>query len=210
MYFPDAKHRPAAPPQPATRQPGNYDTRRPWEAPGAGAPPQDLDAPVPQLVQSVQILHQTGKENFLEVEKLSRAALLDVPVSPEHVPLRYQAVPYFEGGTAMADALSAADLVVSRSGSNIFEFAAFGKPVILIPLEESANGHQAANAYAFAEHGAGIVIEEANLLPDIFLTQVRTVLEHPETLERMKMASKSFFLANAGERLAEEILALTA
>ncbi len=40
-------------------------------------------------------------------------------------------------------AYAASDLIISRAGSgSIFEIAALGKPSILIPLPESAQGHQ--------------------------------------------------------------------
>lgn len=159
------------------------------------------------LTQITQILHQTGTANFSEVQKLSRTALLDAAVQTE-IKNRYQAIPYLED--TMKAALSAADLVVGRAGSGtIFEVAAFSKPSILIPLPESVNGHQIANAYEFAKTGAAIVIEEANLLPGIFLTQIRETLKNPELLAAMSLASQRFFKPQGAEIIAEEILKLT-
>lgn len=118
---------------------------------------------------------------------------------------RYQAIPYLEHN--MKEALSAADLVVGRAGSGtIFEIAAFSKPAILIPLQESVNGHQIVNAYEFAKTGAAIVIEEVNLLPGIFLAQIRESLKNPELLAKMSLASQRFFKPQGTEIIAEEIL----
>lgn len=163
---------------------------------------------LPQLTETEQVLHQTGSANFKEVEALSRAAILETPATPGHLPMRYQPLPYLDVLT-LGTALTAADLIVTRSGSNIFEFAAFGKPAILIPLQESANNHQRENAYAFSEAGGGgVVIEEANLLPDIFLAQIKATTGNPETWQRMAAASKAFFQEGAAEAIADEIIAL--
>jgi UDP-N-acetylglucosamine--N-acetylmuramyl-(pentapeptide) pyrophosphoryl-undecaprenol N-acetylglucosamine transferase len=161
-----------------------------------------------ELLMVAQVLHQTGQNNFSDVQKLSRAALMDVPMETA-AKSRYEAVAYFEGTMRMA--LSAADLVISRGGSNsLAEIAVFGKPAIVIPLPESAGDHQRSNAYEFAKGGGGIVIEEPNLLPEIFMSQVKEVLGNPERAEAMRRASKAFFKPNAAELVAEEILGAVA
>ena len=107
----------------------------------------------------------------------------------------------------MAAALSAADAVVARAGSGtIFEAAAFSKPMILIPLEESANDHQRANAYEFANAGGGVVIEEANLQPAILLSELRKILSDPSVHAKMSAASAAFFRSQASENLADALL----
>ncbi len=161
-----------------------------------------------QMIQTEQVLHQTGASNFKDVEALAKAAILEAPATPDHLPMRYLPLAYLDVQT-MGFALAAADLVITRSGSNIFEFAAFGKPAILIPLQESANNHQRENAYAFSESGGGaIVIEESNLLPDIFLAQIKAITGHPETWEHLAAGSKAFFKEGAAEAVADEIIAV--
>lgn len=159
-----------------------------------------------ELIARTQILHQTGRANFLETEKLARVALMDAPLTDE-VKHRYQAVPYLEDN--LKTALAAADLVISRASSGaINEISAFGKPAILIPLSESANDHQRKNAYEFAKLGGAIVIEEDNLLPKIFVSQVDKILKNSEISEKMKIASASFFKNMAAEIIAQEIISL--
>lgn len=156
------------------------------------------------IVRETQVLHQTGEANYAEVKRLSRAALVDVPLEVE-LKGRYQAVPYL--GKDMKTALSAADLVVARAGSGtIFEIAAFGKPAILIPLAESANDHQRANAYAFARAGGAVVIEESNLLSAIFLGQFKELLGNSTRLDEMGKASAAFWKPGAAEIIAAELL----
>ena len=107
----------------------------------------------------------------------------------------------------MTIALGAADVVVARSGSGtIAEVALFGKPTILIPLAESANDHQRANAYEFANAGGGVVIEEANLQPAILLSELRKILSDPGVHAKMSAASAAFFRSQASENLADALL----
>ena len=155
---------------------------------------------LPAIVAVTQVLHQTGVANFLEAQKLGRAALIDEPATSN----RYEPINYFtdDYGTA----LEAADVVLARPGSTIFEIAAFAKPAILIPLAESANGHQKANAYAFADAGAGVVIEEGNLLPGIFLNELKKILGNEDLRTKMCEASAKFFVPGAAVTIADEIV----
>ena len=75
---------------------------------------------------------------------------------------------------------------------------------------DAANDHQRANAYAFADAGAAVVIEEPNLLPGIFMQQVKTILTDNDVRVKMSAASKKFFVPNAAEKIAEEVLKMAA
>ena len=86
---------------------------------------------------------------------------------------------------------------------------AFSKPMILIPLAESANNHQKFNAYELEKAGAAKVIEETNLLPGIFLNEIRNTLNNKEFLSKMGLASGNFFKPQATQVIAEEILRLS-
>ena len=133
--------------------------------------------------------------------------LLDVPVKTE-VANRYRLVPYLEEAE-MASALSAADLVISRPGSSIFEIAAFGKPSILIPLDGSARDHQRANAHVYGEKaGAGIVIEEGNLNVHILIHEIKKILGDPDLSGAMSQAALRFARPDAADLVAKEILEL--
>ncbi len=164
-------------------------------------------ANLPQFVAETQVLHQAGVANFAEVEKLSKAALQDLP--PES--FRYVPVAYLSGeqGNDMATALAAADLVVARSGSSVCELARFGLPAILVPLAESANDHQRIDAYEFADAGAAIVSEEENLLPGIFFSELKKIIEDNDLRMRMSAASTKFFIPGAAEKIAEELIGMS-
>jgi UDP-N-acetylglucosamine--N-acetylmuramyl-(pentapeptide) pyrophosphoryl-undecaprenol N-acetylglucosamine transferase len=165
-------------------------------------------ANLPQFIGMTSVLHQTGAGNFAEVEKLSKVALANAPITYRYVP-----VGYFGGGGAggdMVTALTAADVVVARSGSSVCEFAAFGLPAILIPLSESANDHQRVDAYEFAATGAAIVIEEENLLPGIFFSQLTSVLVNADLRATMSAASSAFFIPGAADKIADELMKMSA
>jgi UDP-N-acetylglucosamine--N-acetylmuramyl-(pentapeptide) pyrophosphoryl-undecaprenol N-acetylglucosamine transferase len=173
-------------------------------------------ANLPQFVAMTSVLHQTGAGNFAEVEKLSKAALAETPVTYRYVPVGY----FGGGGTGsgstggasgdMATALTAADVVVARSGSSVCEFASFGLPAILIPLSTSANDHQRVDAYEFAATGAAIVIEEANLLPGIFFVQLTNILTDADLRAKMSAASSAFFIPGAADKIADELMRMSA
>src|SRR4030042_5351331 len=95
----------------------------------------------------------------------------------------------------------------SRAGANtIFEIAAFGKPSILIPLAESAQSHQEKNAYAYAETGASLIIEDTNLTPHFYLEKLKFLIYRPEEMERMRKAAVAFSTPYAAKIMAEYIL----
>jgi UDP-N-acetylglucosamine--N-acetylmuramyl-(pentapeptide) pyrophosphoryl-undecaprenol N-acetylglucosamine transferase len=165
-------------------------------------------ANLPQFIAMTSVLHQTGAGNFAEVEKLSKVALANTPVTYRYVP-----VGYFGGGSTigdMATALTAADVVGARSGSSVCEFASFGLPAILIPLFTSANDHQRVDAYEFAATGAAIVIEEANLMPGIFFAQLTNILTDADLRAKMSAASSAFFILGAADKIADELMRISA
>lgn len=64
----------------------------------------------------------------------------------------------------MGDVISAADLVVSRAGAgSIAEIVRCRAPSILIPYPYAADNHQEANARMHEQHGAGLVLDQANI-----------------------------------------------
>lgn len=156
------------------------------------------------LLPFTQVLHQTGPTNYKDV--LGEMSFLHDSLAPE-LQNRYKAVDYFD--TDIKLALIAADLVISRAGAgSIFELAAFHKPSILIPLPEAAGGHQAKNAYEYAAAGAALVVEESNLLPNMFLGHVRGILGSVQKMQEMETAAGQFYRSDAALNLAKIVLQL--
>jgi UDP-N-acetylglucosamine--N-acetylmuramyl-(pentapeptide) pyrophosphoryl-undecaprenol N-acetylglucosamine transferase len=74
----------------------------------------------------------------------------------------YRAFPYLHG--ELPDVMAAADIVVGRSGAGtIWESAALGKPMVLIPLSgASTRGDQVVNAKLFESLGAAVCLTGAD------------------------------------------------
>ena len=109
--------------------------------------------------------------------------------------------------TDLRHAYAASHLVIGRAGSGfIFETAALGKPSILIPLPEAAQHHQIQNAYAYANTGAGVVLEEANFTPHFFLEKLRYFFANPDTLETMSQKALAFAKPEAAKHVASSLL----
>ena len=104
----------------------------------------------------------------------------------------------------LADAYATADLVIARAGAEtIFELAATGKPSILIPLPESAQDHQRQNAYEYAQTGAALVVEEENLLINLFEQELDIILNNPEKIKQMSVAAKNFYKPEANKKIVD-------
>ena len=99
-----------------------------------------------------------------------------------------------------------ASLVVSRAGSTIFEIASWGIPSIIIPITDTNGDHQRKNAFNYARAQACVVIEEKNLTPHLFLSEVERLDSLPEVRARMSEKAKAFFKPNAAKVIAEEIV----
>lgn len=160
---------------------------------------------LPELLKASQVFHQTGITNFDDAKKLSDAVLVG---QPAELMIKYKPINYFAEN--LQAVLAAADLIAMRPGGSIFEIAAFGIPAILIPLAESANDHQRVNAYEFAKNGAGVVIEEANLMPGIFFSQLNAILTNTDVRNKMGAASAQFFIPNATETIAAGLILMGA
>lgn len=160
-----------------------------------------IDA-LPTLVKDYQIVHQTGKRNLRDVIGRTSAMLLNNPHKG-----RYKAYDYLDV-LAMRMAAGAANVIISRAGSAIFEIASWGVPSVLIPISDSNGDHQRKNAFAYARNGACLVIEELNLTPNILVSEVRRILDNPAISEKMKSAADAFIKRDASNLIAKEILGI--
>ena len=153
-----------------------------------------------QLLQSYEVIHITGKNNFKAVQMESQVVL------PKEL------APYYHvheslNETQLKHAYKAASLIVSRAGaSSIFEIAACGKPSILIPLPTAAGDHQSKNAYQYSASGAAIIIEQGNLTPNFFISEINSIVLNPNKLQQMEQAALQFAKPLAAKAVAREIL----
>ncbi len=155
---------------------------------------------IPTLVEEYQIIHQVGDQN-IEVMKQMAGVVLENSAHSA----RYRVFPYLND-TSLRMAGGIADLVVSRAGSTIFEIAAWGIPSIIVPLASSAGDHQRKNAFSYARAGAGTVIEERNLTPNILAAAIDRLMKNPEERQQMSTAAKAFSAPDAAEKIAEQVI----
>jgi len=161
-----------------------------------------LDA-LPELLSHYQVIHQTGERNIEVVSETTSAILLNNPHK-----IRYKK----KGFLTLLEqkmAAGAADLVVTRAGSALFEVASWGKAAIVIPITKSNDDHQVKNAFSYAASGAGEVIKEANLTPNVLSSEIKRILETPEVKSKMEQSAKAFFKPDADIAIAKEILQIT-
>lgn len=153
---------------------------------------------LPELLrQGIQIIHQTGKENYEAILSVVRENGIE-PVTSGYVVRDFLTV------TELADALAVASLVLSRAGAgSIAELAATKKAVILVPLLNAANDEQRMNAYDIAGIGGAIVLEEPNLGEHILLQKINELMGNQEL--RMAMGEKIhvFYHPDAADTLAD-------
>ncbi len=150
------------------------------------------------LLIRYEVVHQTGERRYNQVVE---EAKVEVGAGVE---VGYHVKSFFNE-QELADAYAVASLVVSRAGTSIFEIAALGKPAILIPLPHAAQDHQRENAYAYAHTGAALILEQGNLTPHLFAERISSLLDNPETMQKMSERAKSFARLDADEKIAEEL-----
>lgn len=110
----------------------------------------------------------------------------------------------------LKDFMKAADVVVSRAGSNaIFELLSLAKPMILVPLPTgSSRGEQMLNAKSFYEKGYCEIIEDQKVTdPKVFLDTIDRVFSD---LEKYKNnMEKCGFKSTNNSELAEKIIQIS-
>ena len=155
---------------------------------------------LPELVKKYSVIHQTGKNNFDEMSNTAKV-VLDKSLNHE----RYKPFDYLNALT-LRMAAGSADIVISRAGSTIFEIAAWGIPSIIVPIPEGVSHDQTSNAFAYAASGACSVVEEVNLTPHIFISEIDRILNNPAIIEAMKKGAESFTHKDAAAKIAREIV----
>jgi UDP-N-acetylglucosamine--N-acetylmuramyl-(pentapeptide) pyrophosphoryl-undecaprenol N-acetylglucosamine transferase len=156
---------------------------------------------LPELLKKYEIIHITGESEYQEV--VQEAGLLGIKAGHGG----YHPCPFLR--EEISHAFAVADLVISRAGANaLTEIAANAKPAIIIPLKISANNHQELNAYAFAEEGAAIMLNQDNLGGNILFEKIEEAMNNSELRYKLSERIKKFYDPDSGRKLAEEILKL--
>ena len=144
----------------------------------------------------IQFVWQTGKLYFEEMKQRVATA-----GKPENLTIT-------DFVSNMADALSAADLVVSRAGAgSISEFALLGKAVILVPSPNVSEDHQTKNAMALVDKDAAIYVADANAKEELVAKAIETVRDKSK-IASLEENIEKMGRPNAAEEIAEEVMML--
>ena len=142
---------------------------------------------------ALQMILQTGRQDFERVKGIAEAEKLPVRVLP------------FVKNIHMAYA--AADLVVCRAGAmTLAEIAVCGLPAILVPYPFAAHNHQEDNAANLVDRGAAVMILDAELTGDRLAREVAHLLADKQALSRMSSNARLFARPDAATRLARTLV----
>jgi len=115
--------------------------------------------------ETLQVIHLTGPDHLLAAQQ--RCTELN---------LLYRPIGFMD---RMQDAYAAADFVVGRAGaSSLAELTLQGLPSILVPIPNSINGHQAANARVLQDAAAAVTIPQTELTPERLADAMRGLTEN--------------------------------
>lgn len=146
--------------------------------------------------KDIQFVWQTGKLYFEEMKQ--RVA---IEGKPDNLTIT-------DFVSNMADALSAANLVVSRAGAgSISEFALLGKAVILVPSPNVSEDHQTKNAMALVDKDAAIYVADAKAKEELVAKAIETVNDDTK-IASLEENIEKMGRPNAAEEIAEEVMML--
>jgi UDP-N-acetylglucosamine--N-acetylmuramyl-(pentapeptide) pyrophosphoryl-undecaprenol N-acetylglucosamine transferase len=148
-----------------------------------------------ELRRRLKLVQQVRAEDMEAVTAAYRDMGLDAELNPffKDMPARYEW----------------AHLVMCRSGaSSVAEIEASGRPALMIPLPNSIDDHQRANAKSLADKGAGWVLDEKAWSPEILAQRLTAILSDGEGLQRAAENARRLARTDAAERLADVVTAL--
>jgi UDP-N-acetylglucosamine--N-acetylmuramyl-(pentapeptide) pyrophosphoryl-undecaprenol N-acetylglucosamine transferase len=142
--------------------------------------------------QRPEILHQTGEDDFAQVQQAYVAA----GFAPQQV------VPFIED---MAGAYAASKLVICRAGATtLAELTVCGRPAVLIPFPFATGDHQTANAKVLTAAGAASLLPQSELSPQRLLLTIKNLCSDQAELQRMADQGRSLGQVGAAEKILNE------
>lgn len=122
------------------------------------------------------------------------------------IPLKSDRLRITEYINDMDVCLSAADLVVCRSGaSTLAELESAGKASILIPSPIVAGNHQYHNAMVLGKAGASVVIEQKDVTNERIISEIEKLYKDPDKVTAMSHSAGELHLRDTDSRILEVI-----
>lgn len=116
---------------------------------------------------------------------------------------RYRLVGYLDN---FHDAVAAADLIVARAGGSVAEFAAIGRPMVLIPYPHATGDHQTRNAGWYVDTGAAVLLPDAECTATRLRGIVDALVADTARREAMALAARGASRPQAAEEIARYVL----
>ena len=158
---------------------------------GAKSINEAINAGIPLLKKNqIQLIWQTGKT--FAAKAAEHAAESSLIWSNQFI-------------TQMGYAYAAADIVVSRSGSTLYELCAVKKPVIFVPYPHAAEDHQTVNAQHLVDKHAALMIPDKEARQKLVDTVIALANDRTEQ-EKLKANIGKLAITDADEKIATEIL----
>jgi len=150
-----------------------------------------------RLCESFNVVHQTGASNEDQAIDAGDPAIIG----------RYKSFSFIRD--EMSDVLASSTLVIARSGANtVWECAAAGKPMILVPLMKgNSRGDQVENASYFVRRGAAVMLAGSDASPAKLLEAVEDIIGNSDKMRIMAEQSKSLGTIRSATSIAEHLLA---
>lgn len=159
-----------------------------------------LDA-LPTLINSYNVVHQTGTAHIEEVQQISSVVLRDTRYDN-----RYRCFGLLNT-LAIRMTAGIASIVLARAGSGtIFEVASWGLPAILVPIPEDVSHDQTKNAFSYARTGAAVVVEQRNLTPHILVAEIDRIMNDTELRSKMATSAREYSQPEAARKIARVLL----
>ena len=122
------------------------------------------------------------------------------------IPLKNNRLRITEYINDMDVCLSAADLVICRSGaSTLAELEAAGKASILIPSPIVAGNHQYHNAMVLGKAGAAVVIEQKDVTNEKIISEIEMLYKNQVKVLKMSRSAAELHLEDTNRRILEVI-----
>lgn len=158
---------------------------------GARSMNEAIDAGIPLIIKNqIQLIWQTGKT--FTAQASAHAVESKLIWTGEFI-------------SKMEYAYAAADIIVSRSGSTLYELCVVKKPVIFIPYPHAAEDHQTVNAENMVKKNAAIMITDKDA-PGKLVKEILRLAANRNEQEELKNNIGKLAITNADDKIANEIL----
>jgi UDP-N-acetylglucosamine--N-acetylmuramyl-(pentapeptide) pyrophosphoryl-undecaprenol N-acetylglucosamine transferase len=158
---------------------------------GARSMNEAIDAGIPLLIKNhIQLIWQTGKT--FTTQASAHAVESKFIWTGEFI-------------SQMEYAYAAADIIVSRSGSTLYELCVVKKPVIFIPYPHAAEDHQTVNAENLVKKKAAIMITDKDA-PAKLVKEILQLAANNTEQQELKNNIGKLAITDADDKIANEIL----